>query len=63
MPSSEKVRVTASSGSTLKRDIIVTPPHSARRAGGPRAQAACSESVASVSDDAYFLSGAGTSGE
>ena len=55
--------VTVSSGSTLGRDVIVTPPPSAGRAGGSRARAIGSESVASVSDDAFFSSGARTSGE
>jgi len=41
--------VTVSSGSTFGRDIIVTPPPSAGRAGGSRAQ----ESVASVSGFAW----------
>ena len=55
--------VTVSSGPTLGRDIVVTPPPGAGRAGGSRARAVGSESVASVSDDAFFSSGARTSGE
>jgi len=54
--------VTVSSGPTLRRDIIVTPPPSAGR-GASRARAVGSESAASVSDDAFFSSGARTSGE
>jgi hypothetical protein len=54
--------VTVSSGPTLRRDIIVTPPPSAGR-GGSRARLVGSESVASISDDAFFSSGARTSGE
>jgi hypothetical protein len=49
---------TVSSGSTLGRDIIVTSPFSAGRAGGSRVR----ESMASVSDD-FFSSGVRTSGE
>jgi hypothetical protein len=49
--------VTVFSGPTLGRDIIVTPPPtpSASRAGGSRARAVGSESVASVSDDAFLF--------
>ena len=46
--------VTVSSGPTLRRDVIVTPPPSAGR--GSRVRAA-------VSDDAFFSSGSRTSGE
>ena len=54
--------VTVSSGSTLRHGIFVTPLPSAGHAGGSRAWAIGSESVASVSDDAFF-SGARTSGK
>src|SRR6266702_1680091 len=54
--------VTVSSGPTLRRDIIVTPPPSAR-GGGSRARPTNPESLASVSDDAFFTSGARTSDE
>ena len=54
--------VTVSSGPTLRRDIIVTPPPSAGR-GASRARAVGSDLAASVSDDAFFSSGARTSGE
>ena len=53
--------VTVSSGSTLGRDIIVTPPPSVGRGGGSRARPVRSESAASVSDDAFFSSGARSS--
>ena len=48
--------VTVSSGPTLGRDIIVTPPSGGRR-GGFRARPVRSESAASVSHDAFFSSG------
>ncbi|KAH9169356.1 hypothetical protein EDB89DRAFT_1479631 [Lactarius sanguifluus] len=54
--------VTVSSGPTLRRDVIVTPPPSAR-GGGSRARPTNPESLTSVSDDAFFTSGARTSGE
>ena len=53
--------VTVSSGPTLGRDIIVTPPPSVGRGGGSRARPVRSESAASVSDDAFFSSGARSS--
>jgi hypothetical protein len=55
--------VTVSSGPTLRRDIIVTPPPNAGRASGSRARPVRSESAASVSDNAFFSSGARSSGE
>ena len=53
--------VTVSSGWTLGRDIIVTPPPSVGHGGGSRAQPVRSESAASVSDDAFFSSRARSS--
>ncbi|KAH9968144.1 hypothetical protein BC827DRAFT_474712 [Russula dissimulans] len=55
--------VTVSSGPTLRRDIIVTPPPSAGRGGGSRVRAVGLESSTSLSDDAFFSSGARTSDE
>jgi hypothetical protein len=53
--------VTASSGPMLGHDIIVMPPPSVGHSGGSRAQPVRPESAASVSDDAFFSSGAGSS--
>jgi hypothetical protein len=50
---------TVSSGSTLRHTISLLHPHPVIRAGGPCAR----ESTALVSDDAFFSSGARTSGE
>ena len=57
----EGLPVTVSSGSTLGRDIIVTPPPSVGHGGGSHARPARSESAASVPDDAFFLSRARSS--
>ena len=54
--------VTVSSGPTLRRDVIVTPPPGAR-SGGPRARPTNPETLASLSDDTFFTSGARTSNE
>ena len=64
MPSLEKVHLLwcqAARCSGRTSSFIVTPPPSAWR-GASRACAVGSESAASVSDDAFFLSGAWTSG-
>jgi hypothetical protein len=53
--------VTVSSGPTLGHNIIVTPSPSVGHGSGSRARPVCSESAASVSDDALFSSGARTS--
>ena len=53
--------VTVSSGPTLRRDVIVTPPPSTGR--GSRSRTTGSEFTASVSDDAFFSSGARSSGD
>jgi hypothetical protein len=53
--------VTVSSGPTLRRDVIVTPPPGAR-AGSSRARPS-TETSASASDDTFFTSGARTTGE
>ncbi|KAI9513417.1 hypothetical protein F5148DRAFT_4214 [Russula earlei] len=55
--------VTVSSGPTLRRDVIVTPPPSAGRGGGSRARTVGLESSTLVSDDPFVPSGARTSGE
>ncbi|KAF8270085.1 hypothetical protein EI94DRAFT_861064 [Lactarius quietus] len=54
--------VTVSSGPTLRRDVIVTPPPGPR-GGGSRVRPTNPESLSSVSDDTFFTSGARTSGE
>ena len=54
--------VTVSSGPTLRRDVIVTPPPGAR-GGGSRARLTNPETLASGSDDTFFTSGARTSGD
>jgi hypothetical protein len=54
--------VTVSSGPTLRRDVIVTPPPGPR-GGGSRVRPTNPETLASVSDDTFFTSGARTSGE
>ena len=53
--------VTALGGPMLGRDIIVTPPPSAGHSGGSHARPVRSEFAASVSDDAFFSSGARSS--
>jgi hypothetical protein len=45
----------------LGHNVIVTPPPSVGRGGGSRARPVRSESAASVSDDAFFSSGARSS--
>ncbi|KAH9993287.1 hypothetical protein BJV74DRAFT_884401 [Russula compacta] len=58
----EGLPVTVSSGPTLRRDIIVTPPPTAGRSVA-RVRAVGSESVASVSDEAFFSSGGRSAAE
>jgi hypothetical protein len=54
---------TVSSGPMLRRDIIVTTPTQCWSCWWISCSTCSSESAASVSDDAFFLSGARSSGE